>query len=1156
MGEDPTTRPTVATAASDGALLSHFVEDGDAQAFEAIVRRHSTMVLGVCRRVTGDEHDAEDAAQAAFVALAMKARSLRKTVSVGAWLHHVARQVSMDLIRRRQRLQKRQQEAAKMARGLSVTVPAEPAIDAGELRRILDEHLDKLPEKYRLPIIMHHLEGLTQEQAAEALGCPPGTVAVRLHRGRELLRKRLGRGGLAAGAGALALALPAAASAAAATATFISSTTTLAATAATGGTAALAATASTTVAGLAQGAIHTMLIGKIKTMAAVVLAGISISAGLLAAGGKLDLYGDKLPADASSRLGTVRLRNAGGDIVNSVAGLTMSADGTRLASVGAWGRTLYVWDAKTGAEVAAITPEGGKGGMYWPGLSPDGNTAYAIVVGGVVLGTNNINYWLVGWDVGTAAETFRIEARGPMATSPDGKLAAAASSQDMGSVDVIDLKTGRAIHSLKGHHVAMPQYRTSAVRDLAWSADGTTLLSGGDDNQVVVWDARSGKIRGKMAGNLPPQAAPAKSGQRPAGPSRGSAYPIAVSADGLMIAGPSTGVADAVVRRISDGKVLHALVPEDDPVAEPDKSKPGGPPRIKRTTTGIALSADGALVATSSTDRVIRLFNLATGKLARRIETTTAPPSVPGRTVLFGKDGKTLWCASGDKAIQAYDVATGKPRFEHLGPEGPVGRVAFSPDGTRVAVVGWDTMLRLYDAAGGRQLWSVFAHKGPSMACVFSPDGNDIFTGGGDGRILCWDARTGKLRRHLTQLAPTGGRGLPTIADDMAISPDGKTLVLDLSWRAALMPTGGESAAQPKGLPLFGPRVGGTFCNVAITADGKTVIAGCNGSTVFTWDLVADPPAVNPRWRAQGVESHFVEARPTADGRFVVGVGAGCRDLLIWDLATGRELLRTRLFALPQPGPWVSMRLTPDDRLAFVSVGQDIVAVELLSGKIVRTLKGHRGNVTTLDISRDGRLLASGSMDATVLTWDLRALTCGPSTPTSRPSAEELPKLWETMAGDDAAAAWEATRRLSQAGDEATALVGRNVAPVKADAKARDLIAQIESPKFAEREEAYKSLTELGESAVETVKQALAGTVPAETRQRLETFLDQFEKLGLVSGPKARELRAVAVLEWIGSESARKLLKELAAGAAGAKLTLEAKAALERLNRKPLPSRS
>jgi RNA polymerase sigma factor (sigma-70 family) len=173
---------------SDTVLLERFVTHRDEAAFTALVERHGPMVLGVCRRVLRNPHDAEDACQAAFLILARKADGIGRAGALGGWLHAVAFRVACRLRARRTR-----REAAEHPLTDS-PAPSEPTWR--EARAALDEELQRLPEKWRTPLVLCYLEGKTRDEAARQLGWSVGTLRGRLARGRALLRTRLARRGL------------------------------------------------------------------------------------------------------------------------------------------------------------------------------------------------------------------------------------------------------------------------------------------------------------------------------------------------------------------------------------------------------------------------------------------------------------------------------------------------------------------------------------------------------------------------------------------------------------------------------------------------------------------------------------------------------------------------------------------------------------------------------------------------------------------------------------------------------------------------------------------------------------------------------------------------------------------------------------------------
>jgi len=187
---------------ADEVLLERFTSRREEAAFAVLVRRYGRLVLGVCRRVLQHEQDAEDAFQAVFCVLARRAASIRQPGAIGAWLHAVAYRIA-------RKAQARKGRSPVPADDLSDVPAAEesPEWVWRELRPILDEEVNRLPEKYRQAFVLCFLEGRTNEQAASQLGCPLGTILSRLARARERLRARLTRRGLVLSGGALAVAL-------------------------------------------------------------------------------------------------------------------------------------------------------------------------------------------------------------------------------------------------------------------------------------------------------------------------------------------------------------------------------------------------------------------------------------------------------------------------------------------------------------------------------------------------------------------------------------------------------------------------------------------------------------------------------------------------------------------------------------------------------------------------------------------------------------------------------------------------------------------------------------------------------------------------------------------------------------------------------------
>ena len=272
---------------TDGQLLERFLAAREEAAFEVLLRRHGPMVLGVCRRVLSNVHDAEDAFQAAFVVLIRKGPSLLPRQTLGNWLYGVAYHTALKARAAGWKRRAKERQAAAMGR------PQAPAEDkADDLLPLLDRELDRLPDKYREAVVLCELEGKTREEAARQLGVPRGTLSGRLTTARRMLARRLTRRGVTLSGTALATVL-ASGAASACVPPALAGSTLKAAVALAAGQAA-AGVLSAEVAALTQGMLKSLLLAKLQltTTAALLLA--------VALGGSAGGYAYHLSARASA----------------------------------------------------------------------------------------------------------------------------------------------------------------------------------------------------------------------------------------------------------------------------------------------------------------------------------------------------------------------------------------------------------------------------------------------------------------------------------------------------------------------------------------------------------------------------------------------------------------------------------------------------------------------------------------------------------------------------------------------------------------------------------------------------------------------------------------------------------------------------------------
>jgi hypothetical protein len=368
--------------------------------------------------------------------------------------------------------------------------------------------------------------------------------------------------------------------------------------------------------------------------------------------------------------------------------------------------------------------------------------------------------------------------------------------------------------------------------------------------------------------------------------------------------------------------------------------------------------------------------------------------------------------------------------------------------------------------------------------------------------------------------------------DAVAVAPDGRWLVTvaHRSWhreeRGLRFGYGADGVADVWDLAT-GRRVHrladsqGTYRAATFTADGRVVLVGAGGTI------------------------------PAEGGRAAQEFGG---EMNLLDPVAARWV---RTFTPPPPTPGATHRytgatlLSPDGRTLYVSYNTgEIVGFEVATGQPRRTLAGERGYVGALALTRDGRRLLSGGRAGSALVWDVTLAGAARSRPEAL-AAAEAEKLWEKAAVAEARAAFAALAELAAAPGPTVEALRRRLKPAPAaptEAELDKLFNNLDSDDFATRQKASRELNGLGEAAVPAVRRRLERAPSAEVRRRAREFLDRFDQAEL-SPARLGQLRAVELLEGIGTPAAKALLAELAKGAAGAPLTLDASAALSRLER-------
>jgi RNA polymerase sigma factor (sigma-70 family) len=1102
----------------DFALLDRFAHSGEEEAFALLLERHGPMVWRTCQRLVHQPADAEDAFQATFLVLCRKARSIGRRESLGGWLHRVAYRIALKARAR--------SISRPLDEGQLPTHDPDPtaACAQAELRLFLDEALSRLPAKYRVPLVLCCLEGKSRARAAAELGWAEGTLSSRLARGKDLLRAYLQRRGLVPSAGAVAtlLAQEGAVQAvprALVQATLKGNSVFLLSGAAGAGGAAVRAVL------LAHGALRAMALTKLK-----ITAGVLLGVGLLGLGaGKVtlqvfaekpvaggpaaqatsgpppapaerpeptaartDRYGDPLPEGVLARLGTWRFRAAGG-----ISLIAFLPDNKTLLTVELKEHATHfcrTWDMATGKPLRAFGEL--PGFLRIAALSPN-----AKLLATVAHHSATQNDRLVLWDVASGTIQRSLETPDPnvsaIAFSPDGKTLASASAQ---AIRFWDLESGTEVR----HYPAQQDHWGR----LTFSPDGG-LLALGSHEHISLWDTKTGKELQRWSAH-------------PDAQFKGIGA-LVFSPDGTQLA--STGVISDTVRLwdVATGKRVREFV--------------------GKHIASLAFSPNGKFLAAGQNmlrgdpDGSLWLWEVATGKAVHHQKETNSYSALA-----FSADGKLL-ALGGSLDIQLLDLATRKPLPAYPEPRGVAWSIAHSPLGPWVATGNSDGTLILWERATGRRIRQFGQDPSMRLPCVaFSPDGQMLVSAGDGSGVRLWDVANGQEIRRLP------GKFEAFCA---ALSPDGRTLVTSGREKAMRL---WETATGKELRQIQGPH--GLLSWARFSPDGKWLaalsvnVAGSISGALLLWD--AGTGKEIRRWELpqmglfafspDGKTLALVEESPATPLEAE-------RTVHLLNLATGRD----QRFTLPRKARAFCNAFSPDGKTFAVGRNDgSIYLSEVATGQVRQVLEGHESEIHALTFSPDGTTLISGSSDTTALVWDL---TAGAGSDRSRRplSPQALDDLWATLAVADAAKAYRAVQTLAAAPRQAAGLLKerlRLIAPVD-QRRVERLLADLNSDRFAVRAEAEKELKALGELTGPAVRQALEKKPPLEVRLRLERLQEQSESVFITDPERLRAVRAVEVLENAGTPEAQEVLKTLAGGAPGARLTEEAKASLGRLARRP-----
>jgi WD40 repeat protein len=855
-----------------------------------------------------------------------------------------------------------------------------------------------------------------------------------------------------------------------------------------------------------------------------------------------DFFGDPLPPGAVARLGTLRFRHRGE--INSLA---YSPDGKVLAASGRDGQIRF-WDPNTGKELANLKDHTST--VCSLAFTSDGKT----------LASGSADETIRIWDLSQWSEKATIspiltiadhkKSIGSVAFSPDGKMLASASAWDP-AIKLWDLSNWRAggakppVSSIDGHG--------NGVLAVAFSPDGKMLASGGY-NQAKLWDVSSRQLKASFPHKL-------------------ECMSVAFRPDGKMLASASMDGAiklwDLSQKIVPDGNTSYLII----------NAHSHGAGDIS-----LAFSRDGKILASGSADSTVKLWDLdklKPGAATTPVHTLSGPFAFLNviNSVAISPDGKTVAAGGLDQVVKLWDIKTGKPklipepisqtrndRTQELerGHSCMVDALAFSPAGLTIATAGSTEfnikVWRLSEPtknSGALALDQCLTRKtGRVFYQTFSSDGKLLASTGWGGYIQIWDMPAVTERIGLEAPKVRAFRSL-------AFSPDSRTLASTCDRD--------EAAGVVSPLLLWNLKTGKEITDfkgprwasrVAFNSDGTTMAIGGAKGAVKLWDV-----AKGKEWASltHGDDwTHCTSFSP--DGKIL---GTDQKEIFLWDVLATKPIGKLLAY---HGNRSFEVAFSPDGKM-LASEGEDGVVKlwdltkcrsgmfsnspeKIAQAPMVRNLVGHFGFITGVAFSPDSRFLASSSKDTTVLLWDIASLRKAQEKESPPLQPDAIASYWNDLAGDNAAKAYEAIWTLASVPSQAVPFIRDHLRPVPTpDLKRLEiLIADLDSKDFSTRDHALKELEKSQDLTGPFIRDQMKGQPHLEVRRRLEQLLEKIE--GPVSDPEQlRGLRAIEVLEHIGTPGARDVLQTLAKGAPEARLTQEAKASLGRLDKRtPKPA--
>jgi WD40 repeat protein len=589
---------------------------------------------------------------------------------------------------------------------------------------------------------------------------------------------------------------------------------------------------------------------------------------------------------------------------------------------------------------------------------------------------------------------------------------------------------------------------------------------------------------------------------------------------------------------------------------------------------GLAFSPDSRVLVTDcrdgwfdrvrSDENIISLWDTTNGKLLRRF-------TVPGlqATLHLSPGAKTLLLAQAP-ALRLWDTTTGRQLLRPDAHEGCVRALSFTPDGRTLVSAADDGAVRVWDAASGKSLPELRPNRWGVYDLRVLPDGRSLLSCGADGSLRLTTHADGKeVRRYVIGTPPEKLLRPEYQVESLAVSADGRTATsisggkgerLVHIWDLA---TGKALASWPDTLGLTRLSPDGSLLA------GSVARASGGGKSDPNEPRRLDAPGIYVYEAQTGRrlltlshdEEHEHLTAFSSDGRTLVTVTARrskdqrqqdyieYHKLHFWELASGQERLTVKVDQAGSDPYFDHLRFSADGSTLVAARGDG--SLQLWDAATGKELLRQRGEspISCLRFRADGKVVATGHGDSSILLWDVAAATRLPASPRQAPATAELEACWADLANADARKAHAALQRLIDAGEAAVTLLRQRLHPAEAAPQERvqQLVTELDAKQFARRDAAARQLTEFGERADGALMAALKANPSEEVRRRIEALLAR--PWVVRNAQTLRSLRAVQVLEQLGTAEARHVLQTLSRGVAEARLTREARAALQRLTR-------